>query len=91
MGAIGWSQFLPSNVPRYGADGDGDGKIDLFQPDDAIFSVANYLRAFGWRPTASRAEKEKAVHRYNHSTPYVDAVLTLAAMLPPSATPAQAP
>jgi membrane-bound lytic murein transglycosylase B len=33
-GAIGLPQFLPSNIKRYGFDGNGDGKIDLFQHED---------------------------------------------------------
>ncbi|MEE9530289.1 MAG: lytic murein transglycosylase, partial [Syntrophobacteria bacterium] len=39
-GAIGIPQFLPSNIEHYGRDGDGDGRIDLFNHPDAIASVA---------------------------------------------------
>jgi membrane-bound lytic murein transglycosylase B len=48
-GAIGWPQFLPSSILRYAVDFNGDGKID-FDSDavDAIGSVANYLREYGW-------------------------------------------
>ena len=44
-GAIGLPQFLPSNIKRYGSDGNGDNKVDLFQHDDAIASIASYLKA----------------------------------------------
>jgi membrane-bound lytic murein transglycosylase B len=37
------SQFMPQNIPRFGKDGDNDGKIDLFNPSDAILSTANFL------------------------------------------------
>ena len=50
-GAMGMPQFMPSNWLRYATDFDGDGRIDLWHSDaDAIGSVANYLRAYGWVP-----------------------------------------
>lgn len=53
-GAIGIPQFLPSSYRKYAVDFDGDGKRDLVgSVADAIGSVANYYRAFGWRPGAS--------------------------------------
>ena len=49
-GAIGWPQFMPGTLRRYGVDFDGDGKIDLLNsPVDAIGSVANYLAEHGWK------------------------------------------
>lgn len=50
-GAMGWGQFIPSSYRNYAADGNGDGRIDLFNsPHDAIASVANYFKVHGWKP-----------------------------------------
>lgn len=47
-GAIGIPQFMPGNIYRYGTDFDGDGHIDLNNPEDAIGSVARFLAKHGW-------------------------------------------
>jgi membrane-bound lytic murein transglycosylase B len=50
-GAMGIPQFMPSSWMRHAVDFDADGKIDLSgSPADAIGSVANYLKTFGWQP-----------------------------------------
>ena len=49
-GAMGWPQFMPSSWAQFAVDFDGDGRIDLLNsPVDAIGSVANYFKAFGWQ------------------------------------------
>jgi membrane-bound lytic murein transglycosylase B len=49
-GAIGLPQFLPSSIRDYAVDFDGNGQIDLrTSTGDAIGSVANYLKAYGWQ------------------------------------------
>jgi membrane-bound lytic murein transglycosylase B len=77
-GAIGICQFMPSNALRFGIDGDGDGKVDLFTPADAIVSVASYLRGYGFKQNMTEAEAKTVVYAYNHSDLYVLAVLTVA-------------
>lgn len=48
-GAIGLPQFMPGSIRRFAVDGNNDGKIDLRNsPEDAIASVANFLKAHGW-------------------------------------------
>jgi membrane-bound lytic murein transglycosylase B len=50
-GAMGLGQFMPSSWVKYAIDFDSDGKVDLFNsPVDAIGSVANYFKSFGWKP-----------------------------------------
>ena len=50
-GAVGHTQFMPSSYLRYAVDGDGDGRIDLWQSErDALASGANFLRSLGWEP-----------------------------------------
>ena len=46
-GAVGWMQFLPSTWKRYGVDANGDGVADPYNPVDAIFAAARYLKAAG--------------------------------------------
>lgn len=80
-GAIGISQFMPSSVLAYGRDGNQDGRIDLFNPSDAIMSIANYLKSFGWKPSISYDAAFDVVYRYNHSKVYVTTVLKIADQL----------
>lgn len=80
-GAIGIPQFLPSNIEHYGRDGDGDGRIDLFNHPDAIASVAFFLRAHRWRRAENAKQKKKVLLYYNRSNYYVDTVYTLAQKL----------
>ncbi len=63
-GAMGWGQFMPSSYRDYAVDGDGDGKVDLFNNlDDVFASVANYfVKKGGWvrgGPVTTRAIRTK--------------------------------
>lgn len=49
-GAMGQCQFMPSTFSRYAVDGDGDGRIDIWNSlPDVFASAANYLSKSGWR------------------------------------------
>lgn len=48
-GAMGLGQFISSSYRHYGIDFNGDGHKDLWHPEDAIGSVANYFSRHGWK------------------------------------------
>ena len=76
-GAMGISQFMPSNALTLGKDGNGDGKVNLFEHPDAIHSIANYLKRYGWKPNINRQKAHKVLYKYNHSNYYVDTLLKI--------------
>lgn len=80
-GAVGLCQFMPSNIDRFGADGDGDGVIDPFSVPDALYSVASYLEANGWRGAKSERGKHAVVMTYNQDSFYASGVLATAKRL----------
>jgi membrane-bound lytic murein transglycosylase B len=80
-GALGFAQFIPSSVLRFGKDGDQDGKINLYQHNDAIESVANYLKQHGWKPGLTRKEAFRILLRYNNSKYYANTILDVAKRL----------
>jgi membrane-bound lytic murein transglycosylase B len=48
-GAMGQTQFMPSSYLTYAVDFDGDGRRDIWKSTgDALASIANYLKGFGW-------------------------------------------
>ncbi|OOH91357.1 lytic transglycosylase [Pasteurellaceae bacterium 15-036681] len=48
-GAMGQTQFMPTSYLKYAADGDKDGKKDIWKNQyDAFASIANYLSTVGW-------------------------------------------
>ncbi len=90
-GAIGICQFMPSNLPKFAVDGNKDGKIDLFDPEDAIPSVGNYLKEHGWAGK-DRDIHHKTLKRYNKSTVYANTILAIAdaVAVPPGSVTADA-
>jgi lytic murein transglycosylase len=49
-GAMGQTQFMPSNIVDYAVDFSGDGKSDLWtNVPDVLGSTANYLRKWNWK------------------------------------------
>ena len=75
-GAVGWMQFLPSTWQTYGVDANGDGKRDPYNPVDAIFAAARYLKAAG-----GDKDIRKAIFAYNHAGWYVDSVMLRAKLI----------
>ncbi|MBE2318267.1 lytic murein transglycosylase [Solirubrobacter sp. CPCC 204708] len=75
-GAQGWMQFMPATWKAYGVDGNKDGLADPYNPVDAIFSAARYLKAAG-------ADKDlrAAIWAYNHADWYVDSVIMRAQVI----------
>lgn len=78
FGAIGLCQFMPSNALKFGVDYDKDGRVDLFSPADALASMANYLRYYGWTDNLPWDRQMKVIMHYNHSTPYARTVIKVA-------------
>ena len=68
-GALGLMQFMPATWQAYG-------RGDVHQPRAAILAAARYLRAAG-----APADVPGALHRYNPSDAYVNAVLRFAARI----------
>ncbi len=75
-GALGWMQFMPSTWKQYGVDANQDGVKDPFNPVDAIFAAARYLKAAG-----GDKDLRRAIFAYNHADWYVDSVLMRAQVI----------
>jgi hypothetical protein len=67
---------LPSSWAIYGVDANGDGYKDPYNPADAIFAAARYLRAAG-----ATTNLRGAIYAYNHSQAYVESVILRAKLL----------
>jgi len=89
-GAMGIPQFMPDNILKYGVDANQDGSVDIYNPVDAIYSTANYLKMHGWESRSlTKVEKRKVIWEYNRSTPYIDTVLSMADQLQKVITPSK--
>ena len=73
--AVGPMQFLPGTWRSLGRDGNGDQVADPNNLFDAAVSAAGYLCLSGDGDLTDPARLRRAVYGYNHSWPYVDAVL----------------
>jgi soluble lytic murein transglycosylase-like protein len=75
-GAVGWMQFMPQTWIQYGVDALNSGYADPYNPVDAVFAAARYLRAAG-----APAHLDQAILAYNHSTEYLTSVLLRAKLI----------
>ena len=75
-GAVGWMQFEPSTWLQYGVDALNAGYADPYNPVDAIFAAARYLRAAG-----AATDLRAAILAYNHSEEYAESVLLRAKLI----------
>ncbi len=76
-GALGIPQFMSVAWWHYAADGDGDGRINLFASHpDAIFSAANYLFVHGWKQ-----DHRGSILKYNYDSAYAETILAYAEAL----------
>ncbi|HZN12358.1 MAG TPA: lytic murein transglycosylase, partial [Blastocatellia bacterium] len=75
-GALGWMQFIPSSWRMYGTDANKDGEKDPYNPVDAIFAAARYLKAAG-----ADQDLRRAIFAYNHADWYVDSVMVRARVI----------
>lgn len=76
-GELGHTQFLPGNALRFGADGNGDGRVDFYAMADALASTANFLRAKGWQPGQPFQEGTanfRVLNDWNAATVYQKAI-----------------
>jgi membrane-bound lytic murein transglycosylase B len=76
-GAMGIAQFMPSNVVNLARDGNMDGSVDLFTHADAIASIGNYLKHFGWKSGIDRKKRYQVILKYNYSKYYANTILTI--------------
>ncbi len=85
-GAGGPMQVLAATWATYGVDADGDGPPDRWDPADAIYAAADYLRASG-----APGDYRQAIFAYNHADSYVAEVESWAARYSSPPSPAAAP
>jgi Transglycosylase SLT domain len=71
--AVGPMQFIPSSWARFAADGNGDGVMSPHNVFDAIYAAGTYL-CVGQVDLSKPDALSRAIYRYNHSAPYVQAV-----------------
>lgn len=75
--AVGPMQILPSTWSTIAVDGDGDGKRNPQNIDDAALGAAVYLCGSG-ADLSTTAGQQKALRTYNNSTSYVSLVMSVA-------------
>lgn len=83
-GELGHTQFLPGNALRYGVDGNGDGRVDLYNQTDAMASTANFLRKKGWKLGQGYQQGQpnfNVIKQWNAATVYQQAIAIMGAQI----------
>ncbi len=83
-GELGHTQFLPGNALIYGVDGNGDGRVDLTNSVDALYSTANYLAQKGWKRGKGYQEGEPnfaVIKEWNAAKVYQQAIALMGARI----------
>jgi len=78
---MGIAQFMPTNILAFAKDGDNNESINIFHHSDAITSIANFLKHYGWYPGIDGKKAYNVIYYYNHSRQYVDTILKVSALL----------
>lgn len=77
-GEYGHTQFLPNNIVKFGVDGNGDGRVDLKNVNDALYSTANFLRAYGMSANYQQGQRGYgAIRAWNAAPVYQQAIAYL--------------
>jgi membrane-bound lytic murein transglycosylase B len=83
-GELGHTQFLPGNALAFGVDGNGDGRVDLYNLTDAMASTAYFLRQKGWQPGVGYRQGEPnfaVIEQWNAASVYQQAIALMAARI----------
>ena len=88
-GALGMAQFIPSSYLAFAWSNKGLENW-LLSKEEAIFSIANYLKVHGWKKGLTLAKKKRVLWSYNRSEPYINTIVQVAQKLKPEA-PRKAP
>jgi membrane-bound lytic murein transglycosylase B len=76
-GAMGLAQFIPSSYLAH-ALGKKGFESWLLSKEDAINSIGNYLKSYGWKKNMTIEKKRKVIWYYNRSEPYIETILQVA-------------
>ena len=89
-GALGLTQFLPSEFYKYGVDFDGDGRADIWHSvPDALASAAKQLAGKGWQPGERWAYEVRAPQNADCSIGVPDVTLAVGEWLARGFVPTQ--
>lgn len=79
-GAMGHPQFMPSSFTKYAVDFRGDGRKDIWNSvPDALASIGNYLKAFGWQAGETWGYEVRPPQGFNYLNVWQGTSTTLAA------------